>query len=386
MKALFWIGLVWLGYVYLGYPLAVATLGLVRRVHLRKRNDYLPKVSVLIAARNEERDIRWKIEETLGWSYPGDRLEVLVASDASEDRTDEIVKSIRDPQLKFVRLEPRGGKNLALNHLVERSTGELLFFTDANSHIRADCLRHVVCNFADERVGCVTGEMHYLVDDADPAAVSGDRVYWGYESVIKRLESAIGSVLVCVGSVFCIRRSLYTTLQAELANDLELPVRIGDAGYFLLYEPTVHSMERVVRSAREEFGRRRRVCAQGLLAMWKLRHFLRGLRGWQFFSRKFLRWVGGIAMVLLLVASAFLIRHPWFAALFFAQAAFYGLALVGWMLSWFGRSGGRLVSVPFYIVLVNLAALIGVVDACRGRRFHVWEIASLSRGRQEVTP
>ena len=114
--------------------------------------------------------------------------------------------------------------------------------------------------------------------------------------------------------------------------------------------------------------------------MWKLRETLRGLRGWQFFSRKFLRWLTLLPLVLVLISSSWLATHPPFAALLLVQLLFYGLALTGWVLALNGRSRGRLVSVAFYIVLVNLAGLVGVVEACFGRRFHVWEIASFSRG------
>src|SRR6516164_3161604 len=141
MTALFWIGVLWIGYVYVAYPLILALLGKIQRVHPIIKDDFLPTVSVLISARNEEKDIGWKVTETLEWDYPRDRLEVLVASDASEDRTDEILLGIEDSRLKPVRMEHRGGKCVALNHLAQLAQGELLFFTDANAHIPARCLK-----------------------------------------------------------------------------------------------------------------------------------------------------------------------------------------------------------------------------------------------------
>src|ERR1019366_2386632 len=160
MMLLFWMGVAWLGYVYIGYPLILAVLALVRRVHPVAQDDFLPTVSVLIAARNEGKDIGWKATETLKWDYPADRLEVLVASDASEDRTDEIVQAIKDPRLTLVRMEKRGGKGRALNRLAELAHGKLLFFTDANAHIAPHCLGRMVGHFADPQVGCVTGHSY----------------------------------------------------------------------------------------------------------------------------------------------------------------------------------------------------------------------------------
>ncbi len=380
MSILFWIGVAWLAYVYAGYPLILILLALTRPVHPKIRDDYLPSVSVLIAARNEERDIGWKVTETLAWDYPVDKLQVLVASDASEDRTDEILREIKDPRFCFVRIEPRGGKSQALNRLAQMARGEVFFFTDANSHIEASGLRRMVRHFADERVGCVTGEMRYK-DRAQGSAVGrGTKVYWGYESLIKYLEGQIGSVLVCVGSVFAIRRSLFQPLQPDVANDLELPVRIGRAGYWIRYEPETQSVEYPALKPGEEFARQRRIVAQGALAMWRFRGCLKGLRLWQFISRKFLRWLTAVPLLLLFISSACLASRPFYAAALAAQLAFWGLALAGYALARAGRRAGRLLAVPFYVGLVSLAGLAGVIDACVGRRFDVWEIATLSRG------
>ncbi|MGH7349628.1 MAG: glycosyltransferase family 2 protein [Candidatus Rokuibacteriota bacterium] len=379
MTALFWLGVGWLAYVYVGYPLVLAALGVVRRVRPIVREDGLPSVSVLLAARNEERDIAWKVRQTLDWDYPGERLEILVASDASTDRTDDLVREIEDPRLRFLRLDERVGKNAALNELARRATGDLLFFTDANSSIDRAALRRIAGHFADLRVGCVTGEMDEV---ADSSIGDGARAYWGYESLVKRLESRVGSVLVCVGSVFAIRRALFSPLDAATANDLDLPLQIGHAGYWVRYEPAARSVEPAAGSPREEFQRRRRICAQGLLGMWRLRHTLRGLRGWQFVSRKFLRWLILAPMALILLSSALLAAEGGvFLGLLVLQVGFYALALIGWVRSRRGHRGGRVLSLPFYIVLVGVAGFTGILDACRGRRFHVWEVAALSRGR-----
>lgn len=378
MILLFWMGVGWLAYVYVGYPVLLAALSRFRRVHPIPSADPLPTVSVLLAARNEERDIGWKLRQTLAWDYPLDRLEILVASDASTDRTDARIAEIRDPRLRFLRLEQRVGKNDALNELARRATGDVLFFTDANSSIEPGALQRLVRHFADPRVGCVTGEMDEV---ADTAIGTGARTYWGYESIVKSIESRIGSVLVCVGSIFCIRRELFSVLHSDTANDLELPLRIGHAGYWLRYEPAARSMEPAAASPREEYSRRRRICAQGALGMWRLRHTLWGLRGWQFLSRKFLRWLILIPMALILVASAALASSAAFLTLVALQALFYVAALAGWILASRGHKGRWLLSMPFYIVMVALAGLTGVLDACRGRRFHVWEVAALSRGR-----
>jgi poly-beta-1,6-N-acetyl-D-glucosamine synthase len=382
MHSLFWFGMAWLVYVYLGYPLLLAILALWRRAPALTNEAVLPKVSVLIAARNEQKDIEWKIRQTLAWDYPADLIEVLVASDASQDGTDEIVRSIKDSRLTLVRIDKRGGKNLALNRLVPLAHGEVLFFTDANAHIDPLALRRMVKHFSDERVGCVTGQTRPLSQKREAGLSRGARAYWSYETVVKRLENRIGSVLVCEGAIFCIRHDLFTPLSPELANDLELPWRIGKLGFWIRYESGAFSSEYETSSPREEFDRRRRICAQGMLATQRLWGTLSILRGWQFASRKFLRWFTLIPLVMLLASGAAMCSRAFYGAAFVAQLTFYLLAGFGWLLTAFGRRMQAPVSIPFYTVLVCVAGLIGTIEACLGRRFAVWEIPRMSRQGQ----
>lgn len=383
MRSLFWLGVGWVAYVFVGYPLFLAILGMVRRSSpsLGKRR-VLPAVSVLIAARNEEKDIGWKVRETLAWEYPAERLEVLVASDASDDRTDEIVLGITDPRLKFVRMQRRSGKIVALNHLAALAKGEVLFFSDANTSIGPQCLEKMVRHFDDPQVGCVTGWEGGATVQKEALSGAG-LASLGYESSINALESKLGSVLICDGSIFCILSRLYRPLDPALANDMELPLWIGRQGYKLLYEPAARSSEKATSSPAEEFQRRRRICAQGLLGMWTLRGFLHGLRAWQFFSRKFLRWLTLVPLVMILVSTIALSAMPAFRIVVGFQLLFYLLALLGWASSVQGRTIPRLFSLPFYFLLLSIAALVGVVESCFGRRFAIWDIASFSRGHEQ---
>ncbi len=376
---LFWVSLAWLAYVYIGYPAFLWLGGLFKSFHPRTSDSYLPRVSVLISARNEQNDIGWKIAETLAWDYPREQLELLVASDASDDGTDEILAKVNDPRFQVLRLEKRSGKNEALNRLNDLAKGELLFFTDANSHIEPDCLRKMVRHFADSRVGCVTGVERTLLEKENSAVVTGTRASLGYESLVNALESRIGSVLVADGSIFCIRTRLFSTLQRDLANDFELPAQIGACGHALLFDPLVVSFEKSTSSPAEEFNRKRRICGQGILGFWRLRHCFTGLRAWQLFSRKFLRWFGVVPLTLMVLSNLWLASHSFYALTLVLQVIFYSLALVGWSLAKWQQSTS-VATFPFFFVLVNIAAFVGVVQALSGKRFGVWESAALSRG------
>jgi cellulose synthase/poly-beta-1,6-N-acetylglucosamine synthase-like glycosyltransferase len=383
MKLLFWIGFAWLAYVYVGYPVLMWMLGKIRPFRPAVDSNFLPSVSVLIAARNEEKDIAWKVQETLAWDYPPDRLQVLVASDASTDGTDAILAGFRDPRFRFVRMEHRSGKQLGLNRLAEQATGEILFFTDANAHVNKSILRRMVSYFADPRVGCVTGPEENADRPVVSAMESGGSRYLGYENWINQAESAMGSVLVCNGAMFSMRRSSFTPLQPDIANDLESPLCVGGLGYAVLFDPSLVSIEVASNSARQEFARRRRICAQGLLGMWRMRRFLKGMRGWQFVSRKLLRWLGLLPMAAIAVASAVLSGTYVFALIFSLSAVFLFLALIGLAANSSGRACPKVCAYPLFFLLIHCAALMGLADTCRGRRFGVWEIAPMARREDE---
>ncbi len=383
LLAAFWIGILWGVYTYVGYPVVLWLIGLFSPVRPEKRDDFLPSVSVLISARNEEQDIGWKVAETLAWDYPNERLEVLVASDASDDRTDDVVRGIRDPRVILARMETRGGKGRALNRLADMAQGDLLFFTDANAHIAPNILRRMVSHFADPRVGCVTGGTRSITEDRQTIG-SAASAYLSFESILYRLESRIGSVLACDGAIFCIRRRSFAPLCPELANDLELPLRIRHAGLWVLYEPEALVRELDTTSPREEFMRRRRICAQGMLAMWRLRGTLRGLRGWQFVSHKLLRYLTLVSLALVLFSTIALRTRPFFAVLLAVQGLFYGVALYGFAAARMGWKLDSLFAAPVCVVFGSFGAVCGILDACRGRRFDVWASPTLSRGQQKA--
>jgi cellulose synthase/poly-beta-1,6-N-acetylglucosamine synthase-like glycosyltransferase len=376
------IALAWLFYVYVGYPIALAILSLIRGPRSLRTDNCEPTVSVLIAARNEEKDIRWKLEETLSWDYPAFKLEILVGSDASTDGTDDVLRQFADPRITYLRMKQRSGKVRTLNQLMVRARGDILFFTDANAHVSPDVLRLMVRHFADDRVGCVTGDSRPIKERYEAAVTNGATVYWGYEIFLKSLENRLGSVLVCDGAIFCARRTLCQQLEPNLANDLETPLRIADGGYWIIHEPKALVYERDTASPLEELRRRRRMCAQGMLALMTLPRALRGFRGWQFVSHKLLRWLSLIPMLAIFASTAILAcDSPEMKMAMWVQAIFYTSAIVGLWMATRELPVPKVIAMPFYVVWGSFGALVGVVDALMGRRFDVWEIASKSRGQ-----
>ncbi len=223
-------------------------------------------------------------------------------------------------------MERRGGKARALNRLAELARGEILFFTDANAHIGPPALRLMVRHFADPRVGCVTGDSQ-PIDETESRSPAAPAPTGAMRSTLKRLENRIGSVLVCDGAIFCMRAALFHRLSPDLANDLELPMRVGAAGYWIIARARGDRALSVTPPRRsEEFKRRRRMCAQGMRAMLRLRGVFSGIRGWQFVSHKLLRWLSLMPMLMMLGASAVLARN----SLGFAAALACRASSMGW--------------------------------------------------------
>ena len=192
-KIVFWFLTSLVIYTYLGYPVLVFLLSRLFSRSVRK-DDFTPSVSVIIAAYNEERDLPAKLDNMLSLDYPKDKLEIIVASDCSDDGTDEIVRSYAERGVILHRQELRYGKTRAQQRAAKISSGEILVFSDATTIYDHDALRKIVRSFADPDVGCVAGQLVY-VDRASTAVGQGCRSYWGYEKFLKKCESRLGSLI-----------------------------------------------------------------------------------------------------------------------------------------------------------------------------------------------
>ena len=369
---LFWIALLTLVYHYVGYPLLLLMLGLRKKEALRTA-DITPSVSLIISAYNEETVIRQKLENSLSLDYPRDRLEVIVASDGSTDRTPDIVREYaRDVAL--YDYPQRRGKNAALNATVPHARGDILVFTDANGMYQKDALGRLVRHFADPRVGCVCGELIYRNPTGNPVA-EGYNHYWRYDQWLKTLESRLHSLLGANGSIFAVRRPLNETLNPRTSNDMVLPIKIAARGYAVVYEPEAVSVEAGSGGEGEELRRRSRIVARGLLGVWEVLPAImrngRPLLLVQLLSRKFIRYVYPLLLVPLLVSNVFL-EGPFYRTILALQLIPYLLLPVGYAFSRAGKKL-RLLSLPYYFFVGNLAALLGLLKVVSLRELATWE-------------
>jgi len=374
MTTLFWFSLGTLAYIYIGYPLLVWVLArLFGRDPVRRETT--PMVSLLIPAYNEEAHIEEKLRNSLSLDYPTDRLEILVASDGSTDRTNAIVKAFAAQGVRLIAMSQNIGKASMLSRVVPLLRGEIVVFSDASSQLARDALRKLLRPFADPRVGCVSGLYRLIGDAVGDLRAQGEGLYWRYETFIKRQESRLHSILGAHGAFYAIRRSLFQHVgETDINDDYLVPMRIVASGARAVYEPAAVAWERELASVEGEFARRRRIAAGNCQQIAALRHLLHPRRGWMafcFFSHKVLRTAAPLLMIALLISSPWL-PAPWAALALGAQALLYGSAWIGYLCQ---RSGRRIpwLSPPLYFCLGNLAMLAGLCKYCFRRGELGWE-------------
>nr|WP_224828838.1 glycosyltransferase family 2 protein [Saliphagus infecundisoli] len=363
---------------YVLYPLALYGFVAAGRGSNPDRTGDLPTVSLVVAAYNEEEVIAEKIENSLELDYPEDRLEIVVFSDASTDRTDEIVRSYEDSGVSLLRIEGRVGKTECQNRAVTATDGEVIVFSDANSMYEPDAIRHLVAGFG-EGVGCVAGELQYR----DESEVEGESMYWRYESWIKGLESAFHSTVTGNGSIYAVRRSAYVPLPAEAISDFAEPLAIVGEGGRIAYEPDAVAWEDTGTSVGEELGRRSRIVTRSWHTVASYAHLLNPLSyptfAFQLWSHKVLRWLTPVFLGAILVSTLGLVAvspSPLSVAVLGAQLVCYGLAAAGAALDRAGRETPTVVHVPYYFLVANYGMARGLANFLHGRNIVTWETVS----------
>ena len=380
-QMVFWICVGILGYVYVGYPLLVYLASIIFPKPV-KRADIEPNVTILITAFNEEAAIREKLENTLRIDYPVDKLEILVASDGSSDRTDDIVREFEHRGVKLFRQEGRVGKTMTQNNAVQRATGEIVLFSDATTMYNSDVFRLLLPNFADPSVGCVAGRLIY-VDDKSTNVGRGVQSYWGYETFIKMAESRACSLIGASGCLYAVRRDAYEPMYPEACSDFLICTSIFRQGLRSVFAPEAVCYEDTNHRPGEEMKMRVRVISQTFTDLWRNRDMLNPFRSGffavQLISHKLLRYAVPAILVALLITSVILAgSSPFFVLTVAVQVLFYSMAVAGWVIE---KMGGRLsvLAMPLYFVLANLASAVAFYKFLRGETYVRWEPIRQSR-------
>jgi cellulose synthase/poly-beta-1,6-N-acetylglucosamine synthase-like glycosyltransferase len=380
MKLIFWLSFGILFYCFIGYTILLWLLAQLKKSgSSKKTNDQfeLPVISFVVAAYNEIKFIENKIQNTLLLNYPKDKLQMIFITDGSEDGTDEIVRKY--PQIINLHQQERKGKSAALNRVMETITAPVVVFSDANTNLNQDALINLVKKYADTTIGGVSGEKKVELSTKGNQQGMGEGLYWKYESFLKKQESQFYSIVGSAGELFSIRTGLFKPIPSQiLLDDFYTALNINQQSYKIAYEPDAIATETPSASLADEEKRKVRIAAGAFQVSFKftglLNFFKYPVFAFQFFSHKILRWYFAPVCIILLLLSNFYISgekdyYRWF---WYAQLAFYGIALLGWLL----QKAKQVIPVfyfPFYFLFMNYCTLLGLFRYLSGRQNVLWE-------------
>ena len=372
-------------YAYFGYPLILmfANLGRRYRVALPLEAQDLPSISVIVTVRNEEKVIVEKIADTMELSYAGrsvkqlcaegsNLVELIIASDASDDQTDEIVRSLSSQGVKLVRLEERGGKEKAQQAAVAQSSGEIILFTDAKIVLNKEALVSAVAYFADESVGAVSSTDVIMSSESGG---SGEGLYVAYEMWLRRQESVFNSLVGLSGSCFAVRREIAEKLRTNIPSDFALLIESQRQRMRGVHAENVVGSYKAVRTEKQEFQRKVRTVLRGISACFASAEVLDPARfgrfAWQVWSHKVCRWMVPWLLIVAYLGSMFLAISSYFYLFcFVGMSVFFSLG--------FAASQNRalqsnlLFKVPLFFSVVNAAILVAWVKYVMGERSVAW--------------
>jgi len=372
--ALVALGVAGIGYAYFAYPLLMT---LISALVPRRRSVPVDDLglTLIIAAHNEEAGIREKLEATLRLDYPHENIQILVASDGSTDRTNQIVREFQDRGVELLEVHDRMGKTNAQNKAVLQARHPILVFSDATTRYDANALQYLAGAYHDPRVGAVSGRYDYFDPTAGSPAGTGSAKFWNLENSIKRAQSRIHTLSGCCGCIYSVRRDLYTPLAPHTISDLVQPLHVLLQGYRVAFEEGAHAWEESTRTASDEFRMRVRVATRGMMGLLSVPQLLLPWKfpwiAFQLWSHKISRWSIPLFLACLFIGTALMASNQAFLLLLSMQILFYGWALASLVIPALRHS--RLLSLPLYFCTINTAFLLGIINAVRGRHFNVWQ-------------
>ena len=359
---------------YVAYPILIRMIGLLFPFTPRGAQE-LPAVSIVIAAFNEEKDIESKLQNTMDLEYPKEKMEILVGSDGSEDKTYEIASEFVQHGVRVLDYKKNRGKTAVQNDLVAISQHDIIVFTDAASFLKKDSLIHLVRAFGDERVGAVAGRMEFIDDDYNLTTES-QSIYWKYEMKLRMAESSIGRLIGVDGPLYAVRKEFYVPLASNIISDLMTPLLVLKQGKRVVLDRDATVFEMPTKKAQQEIQTRRRITLRGLIGIFAFPELLSLVKypiiSFQILLHKVLRWFVGPMVIINLLICLLLSSYPFFCIFLFLHLAFYLAAIIGWFAEKKNISI-FLLKVPYYFCLVNLAATLGIIDFFRNKQAVSWK-------------
>lgn len=370
-------------YNYVGYIIPVFLVNRLKRTvpPPGTNEEFLPTVSFIVAAYNEADCIEQKIANCLQQDYPMGKVEFLFITDGSTD--DTVDRVLRYPSIRSFHQPERKGKSAALNRAVRGARNEILIFSDANTILNKEAIRHITRHYANPSVGGVAGEKKILPHEDPHEVGDGEGLYWKYESFLKKSDSAFYSVVGAAGELFSFRTSLYEELPDNvILDDFVSSLRVAQKGYRIRYEPDAYAMELPSFSLVDEQKRKVRIAAGGfqaigllspLLAFWKYPRL-----SYLYISHRVLRWtLSPLCMILAFISNGvlcFTVPDPFYKILFALQCAFYGTGILASLIPSL-RDRSRLVKLASYFIFMNISVVQGFFRFLKGGQAATWEKA-----------
>lgn len=372
MTYVFFAALTLVFYAYFGYPLSLYLLSMVTQKRV-KRESFTPRVTLIITACNEEKRIKQKLENTVVLAYPKELLQIIVASDGSTDRTNEIVGEFMKNGVQLLEVKNRRGKENAQKEAVANAVGDVIVFSDVATMIAPDSLSKMMTNFADPTVGSVSSVDKVIGRDGKPC---GEGFYVRYEMWLRGLEAKVNSLVGLSGSFFAARKSVCRDFSGEMQSDFRTllnSIRIGLRG---VTDPDVIGFYADVSDSRREFDRKIRTVLRGLTVFFKNLEFLNlfryGLFSYQYFCHKLLRWIVPFALVVCLATNVLLsVNSGLFLCALALHLAFYIFGLWGWRAR--NETNRLVVKIPLYFLTVNAAIAVAWWRYLHGDRMVMWK-------------
>ncbi len=363
-------------YTYIGYPLVMVILALILRRGV-DLGDMEPSVTVIIPVHNEEHQIRAKLENCLSFAYPRDKLEIVVASDASTDRTEEIVKELDSGQIKFVDLPFRGGKVVAQNHAVRECQSDIIIFTDVAITTRPDCVQLIVQNFNDPQIGVVSCRDVIIGGDGRQR---GEKSYILYDMMVRKYASQVGSIIGVTGGFYAVRREIARGgWNPAFPPDFYVAIRCIKRGLRVVEDPRVKAYYRAAAKEWDELQRKVRTISRGMQALFAesnrslLNPFKYGIVSLELISHKLFRWMTPFFLIALFLSNMLIVRESAVALVtFLPQLALSILAPLSFVVPDHTRKS-LIFKLANYFAIAMIAILKSWGEVLLGRQYVMWQ-------------
>lgn len=382
MEILFWLSGLFIVYTYAGYPLILIILKLIAPKTVSKSYGE-PKISVVIAAHNEASNILGRIDNIVCQQYPTDKIEIIVVSDGSTDQTVPLLKQVCFPNLVLLETSQNVGKAAALNRGVERSTAEIIVFADARQTFAPNVLKELAANFSDPLVGCVSGEL-ILLQNSESRIQTEMGGYWKYEKLIRKTESATGSVIGATGAIYAIRRTVYQPLPTgTLLDDVLTPMNIVMNGYRSVFDGSAVAYDVTSKDVSQEWKRKVRTLTGNwqllslspkLLSPWSNPYW------WRFLSHKLFRVLVPFALFAFFIAGA-LAEPKLYLFITITEILFYILMLLALIFP--VLRSNKIINLGYFFIVMNAAAVVGFWRWITGKSTVSWKPAYAATGNSE---